>query len=350
MRWLIRILHAFYRGVLYLLTLYLVVVFVVMLVLHVPAIQQALVPYAEKGLSKALDTQVEIGSIHLKLFDVVKVTDFTMYDQHGARMFAANEVRVGVMDITLLQWLEGADEPKEIGARHVTLKEGLVNLYVAKQDSTLNLNFLTEPEDEDSTAGPIIGFDFPEVVVQNLQFNFVDSTLQDTAMAVDSFQLNYNNLSFEDIDLRTGFSLNEVGKLDVNLRHLQAKESKAGMNLRHLSGNLSAYMDSTKNEQLLPERTRGVVFKDFRLSLNRTNVNLDLDMRSEYMSTLFLPDRNRKFTLRARPSIIDPKLITLFAPMELPPLDISLWRATWRVITKTSAAKTCRLATAKKLD
>ena len=320
MKTIFRILHGLYRGVLYLLTVYLVAAFAVMIILHSPAVQERIVPWVEQGVSKALKTRVEIGSVHVKLFDVVQVTDFTMYDQQDVPMFRADDLRVGIINFTILDWLRGKSHPKRIGARTVTLKNGLANLYVAKADSTLNLNFLIESE-EDSTLGPIVGLRFPQIDLQSVDFNFVDSTLTDSALAVDSFRLNYGNLHLQDIDLNAGFSLNTLGHMKADLKHLQAVEPNAGVNLRHLSVNFKAFTDSV-DWQAIPEREHGVQFNNLALDLNRTKLQLSLNMRSEFLSTLFLPNRNRKFSLRAKSSVLDPKLISLFAPLELPELDM----------------------------
>jgi len=323
---LLKALRRVMRGVSYLLTTVLLLLVLVgltiIVILENPAIQNELLPRANRILSDALKTEVRVGHISIELFDKVVLGHVLIKDQQGDTLLQAEELKVGVLDVRLGNLLLAPKAEHHFGARLVELRNAKLNLYKRKADGKLNLAFLFESDKPKDTTkspypGPLFSFDVESVVLNDVDFSFTDSTATAQELAPIPGHLNFRNLKFDNIQFDAGASVFDLQDLAVTIRHLSFHDQTSGVVLSHFSVDAYAALKPDNNPV---GRYYAKRFKpDFRLLnthfvLNGTELNFDLRIQNEYLSTVFSKKGNRNMVFNFRPSVLHFKDIATFIP------------------------------------
>lgn len=199
----------------------------------------------EEVLERQLCTQLEIGEVHVGLFNRVTLRDVSILDQNQASLLKAGLISAKFDIFSLM----GGD----IALQMVSLWDGHLKVYKNKQGESANIQFIIDAfsSKEKKPSSPL-RLRVNSVIVRRFQFHYDEHYKPQTPGRINLAHLGIDNLN-------ANISLKRLTNDSVNLRvrSLQFKE-QSGFDVRRLSLRMTAnrsHCDISRFALELPETT-----------------------------------------------------------------------------------------------
>jgi len=186
----------------------------------------------ENVLTSALGADVQIGSLDIDLPAKLVLRNTTLLDEQDQTLFGISELRTDMVDLPLWKMLLRPSQPADITIEHLDILGPVANLYKRRQDSTLNLDFLTASEDTSASKPIALNVLLRQGRIRDGQFRYVDSTQSDVVLLQED-RFNASNLQVDAISM--DFNLDMQGnplELEGKIETLTARESRSGQTLK----------------------------------------------------------------------------------------------------------------------
>jgi hypothetical protein len=173
-----------------------------MLIFHIPAVQNWAVNQLTQTLSKRLGTRAEVGYLYLKFFDQLVLEDTYIEDVYGDTLLAAKSLNVD-FSLNPLKLLRGQLYIEEISLSHAQLKqrreagESLNTLAIA-------LNRLFPPKDQANNNS--FQIDLEQLYLDEIRFEKDDKVQgQQLSVYIPNGVINFNQLDLPGrvVDIRS---------------------------------------------------------------------------------------------------------------------------------------------------
>ncbi len=146
---------------------------------------------ATRYLSKELGVDVHIGEIELSYFDALKATDIYIADQKEDTLIYVSELQT---DYDIFSFTSD-----KIRLNNIKIAGGNINIGVAKEETQLNIRFLTDyfkpaPTGKPSANSPSLIFDKVEIIDTRFHY-YNENKAPSTSRAFDENNMIYRNLN-----------------------------------------------------------------------------------------------------------------------------------------------------------
>jgi len=121
-----------------------VLVLVLWLLIQTPYVQNRLVDYATKTISKNLNIPISIGSVNFSLFNKFAINDVLVRDRSKDTILHARHIRLNISDWFFLK--------KDIAISYAGLEDVYINTY--RKDSTWNYQFILDALSSGEPSNP----------------------------------------------------------------------------------------------------------------------------------------------------------------------------------------------------
>ena len=199
----------------------------VIVLLHVPAVQSAIGSKVSEALAEKLGTQVNVGRVDLGFFNRIIIDDVDIYDQAGKRMLHASRLAANIELIPILQGKIAISSAQLFGF------DG--NFYQANEESKPNFQFVLDSlASKDTTSHTPIDLRINSVIVRNGAVRFDRHYIPTTTR-----QLNLSHLNVKNISAHLMLKQLTDSTLHLNVKKISLQE-QSGLDLRHLSFKVDA--------------------------------------------------------------------------------------------------------------
>ncbi|MEZ4992712.1 MAG: translocation/assembly module TamB domain-containing protein [Saprospiraceae bacterium] len=194
--------NRWWRHVTRLLLAFMSALVLLMLIFHIPAVQNWAVNQLTQTLSKRLGTRAEVGYLYLKFFDQLVLEDTYIEDVYGDTLLAAKNLNVD-FSLNPIKLLRGQLFIEEISISHAQLKqrreagESLNTLAIA-------LNRLFPPKDKANNNS--FQIDLEQLYLDEIRFEKNDKVQgQQLAVYIPNGVVNFNHLDLPGriVDIRS---------------------------------------------------------------------------------------------------------------------------------------------------
>lgn len=290
-------------------------------VISLPPVQNIMVPYVRNQLSSMLGAQVELAYVNIALPDKVLLGGLKLYDKKDVLLLGVERLKVGIIHLNTLEWIKQDVKLRNIGARIIELEEPVVNLYRSREDCKMNFEFLI-PQQPDTAkpSGAKVHIDLPIIEIENLQFRYVDSTLNAKELRTQRGRVNYANLWVDSMSVEASFKMNGPGRFKAWLEDLHFDEKYSGLHLRHLSTKYETNMDSPFDKtglQTNPDSIPYISLRETHVELDGTFLDFDMEARNERFETFFQNNAPKKYLFRFDRSAFQFESVNYFLPQPL---------------------------------
>lgn len=196
----------------------------------------------ENILTDALGAEVQIGSLQLDLPAKFVLSNTTLLDEQKQTLFGVSELRTDMVDLPVWRLILTPSEASDVTIEHLDVFGPTANIYKRRQDSTLNINFLTASEDTSASKPLPLNLLLRQARLRQGQFIYIDSTKSDAALEKRD-QLNFSHLRLEGISM--DFDLDMQGnplELAGEIEDLTAREAWSGQALKEFHAGYSVEM------------------------------------------------------------------------------------------------------------
>lgn len=211
------------------LALYLLII----VLLHVPAVQTAIGSKVSEVLGEKLNTKVSVGRVDVGFFNRIIIDDVDIYDQNSKRMLHASRLAANIKLLPILQGKIAISSTQLFGLD--------ANLYQADADSKPNFQFVLDSlASEDTTSHTPLDLRINSIIIRNgaVRFNRHDIPTTPT-------KLNVNHLDVKNISANLMLKELTDSTLILNVKKISLHE-KSGIDLSHLSFRVSADHQQTR--------------------------------------------------------------------------------------------------------
>ena len=227
------------------LSLYLLLV----ILLHIPAVQGFLGQQVSDVLGEKLGTEVRIGKVNIGLFNRLIIDDVVVFDQQGKEMLCAARLSVKVNPYSITQGKIIISAAQLFGVQG--------SFYQKDPDTPANYQFaLDSLASKDTTQHTPLDLRISSLIIRRGRFRY-DRLDQ----APTHGRLNPHHLDVKDISAHILLPYLTDDSLETTVKRLSLKES-AGLNLQGLSFHLKANQEQA-------------TIKDFSMKLPSTEVSID---------------------------------------------------------------------------
>lgn len=300
---------------------FLFIFFSTVVVISLPPVQNALVPYVRSQLANRLGTQVELAYVNIALPDKILLGGLKLYDKRGVLLLGVERLKVGIIHLNTLEWLKEDVMQRNIGARIIELEQPVVNLYRSRQDCEMNFAFLLPQQaDTSKPSGKTLQIDLPIIEIEDLQFSYVDSTLSMEELRTQYGRVNYANVMVDSMSVEASFRMLGPGRFRAWLEDLHFQERYSGLRLRHLSTkyetNLVSPFDKTGMETD-PDSIPFVTLKDTHIELDGTFMDFDMEAYNERFENFFQNNAPKRYVFKFDKSNFQFESVNYFLPQPL---------------------------------
>ena len=149
----------------------LALVLVVLLIIHIPAVQRAITPSIAQYLSSKIQSRVEIESIQFSLIDNVSIKGLKVWDPESVDIFSSGTVEVNTSILSLIRGNLIFDDI------HISGVSG----KLTQHEQGLNIQFIIDafqgpPSQIKSTSVTSTNLQFKNVVLEDITFEFISTT------------------------------------------------------------------------------------------------------------------------------------------------------------------------------
>lgn len=235
----------------------LVLVILVVVAVHIPAIQSSLGATVAQILADKLGTVVSVGHVDLGLFNRIVIDDVLIYDQQHKEMLNAKRITAKIDVLPLLDNKISISSAQIFGAKIVTYR---------------------------STAEDAPNFQF---VIDSLASKDTTSRHQPLDLRINSFIMRHSMASWDEYDVAP-----TPGKLNVH--HIKIKDISAHIvlktlhegdsinaNIKKLAFKETSGLDVSKMQMHFEAGRYGARLYDFRLNLPNTSIYIN-DINAQY--------------------------------------------------------------------
>lgn len=254
--------------------------------------QARIIPIVENVLENSLGAPVEVGMVDIALPAKAVLRDVVMKDQQGHRMFAIQEVRVSLASFSLLKFIFNPSATHFLRLNQIDIIQPEAHLYKQRRDGKLNMAFLTESQDTSSGDPMQLDLHLPRIRIRGGMFTYVDSTLSDSALAVND-RVNFSNLHLRRFHTEVSFHLHEDQRMTGWVRDLGVTDDHSLQFVNEFSSHYEINPE-------VPGRGMLMCFEDTRVRTGATFLDLDGQVENVAMhdSLGFVP----AFAAQFRPS------------------------------------------------
>ena len=260
----------------------------VAVLLEVPAVQRHIGSAVSKALAQQLGTDVEVGKVHLGLFNRITIDDVHLKDQQGQPMLDVSRLSTKIDLLPLLD-----------GKVHISSAQLFgMNARISRADasSPLNIQFVLDSlKPKDDTPAKPLDLQIRSLVIRNGAFSY-DQFDQPTTEGL----LNPSHLRVTGLSSHLMLYALTDDSLSLNVKRLTMKES-SGLDIRSLRFRVEA------NRQQ-------ATIDECKLQLPNTALSLS-DLQARYRSTDGTPDwATISYQGTLNPSKITPSDIACIVP------------------------------------
>lgn len=158
------------------LALYLLII----VLLHVPAVQTAIGSKVSEVLGEKLNTKVSVGRVDVGFFNRIIIDDVDIYDQNSKRMLHASRLAANIKLLPILQGKIAISSTQLFGLD--------ANLYQADADSKPNFQFVLDSlASKDTTSHTPLDLRINSIIIRNgaVRFNRHDIPTTPTKLNVN---------------------------------------------------------------------------------------------------------------------------------------------------------------------
>lgn len=275
----------------------------VIIAIQFPYVQTKLVQKASVYISRLLNYPITINSVDISWFDMIDLNGVKVMDKEKNQMIFLEEATV---DFSIRSFSN-----PELVVDEIVLRNGSVNLYKFRTDSTINITdfiasirALARPKEEKSRTP--VPFTVEKVRLENMYFSYFD---QSKPLIKEGF--DHNHFIFENINARVADLKIVADTFQIDVLKLDSKEKQTGLSVQ----NTSVLFTVTKSNMLFEN-----------IDANIGNSKLNHYLRFEYANINDLSDFNDKINVYASldSSIIYSGDLGNFAPQVAPYHDYAL--------------------------
>lgn len=236
---------------------------VIILLLNVPAIQKWCAGFAVDYVSERTKTKLEIGYLHLDIFNGIYIKDLYVEDLNEDTL-----VYVGLLNVDYS--LKKIYWKNTLNIKKIALKDFTVKLSADNDSADFNFQFLIDAfasgEPEDTTSSPTnFNLSVGQVLLKNGSFAYDIYSVPDTSALFNASHIRVDSLYFSsNLDLRL------PSTLDVVCDELSCKE-KSGLRLEYFDAPIHFNLDSLA----LSASTLDIKTNKTRLSGSNIYFNID---------------------------------------------------------------------------
>ena len=224
---------------------------VIIVLLHIPAIQVLCGDFLEQEVGKKIGTKVAVGRISVGLLNRITVDEISISDQEKKEMLACHRLSAKIDVVELLQGRIEITSAQVFGLR--------ATLSRKSAESPLNCQFLIDSiSSKDSTNESSLNLKISSLVIRNSSVRYDILNAKEKEEFFDVNHLFINNISGHII-------INSLTdeNLTARIKKFSFNEENSGFSLNHLSLTLN------NNEQ----KTE---VKDFSLRTENSDISLDI--------------------------------------------------------------------------
>ncbi len=243
------------------------VYFTIVILLHLPAIQNFAGHEVSKLLSKKLGTEVRVGKISLGALNHLVIDDISIADQKKKRLVDISRIAVKVDILNLLR-------SKKILISSAQIFKLQANLYRQNKNTEPNFKFILDSlTSQNNTSHPSFDLQIQSLIIRNSSISYHK---WDAPLVRNRF--NTRHLEVSDISGHININAFNHNRIDVNVRHLSFKE-KSGLKVKHLAFTGSASTKRTQLQDFILEMPNS------KISIPKANIlykiaNKQIDMNS----------------------------------------------------------------------
>jgi hypothetical protein len=250
----------------------------------VPAVQSYLVRQTQHWLEKKIGVPVELQRIDVALPDRAVLGGLDVCDQRGLTLLRVKEVRVGLLNFALWQYIFDQTAVQTLRLSDLSLIGPECHLYRPAQ-GPLNLNFLIDAlRGNGSQSSGRLPFNLAadRIRIKDGRFSYQDST---HVLGEGHFTglVDYHDLRLEEITLEASFALDTAGLTQIDVRHLSLYEAQADWRLDTMRLRLVGDTLSPTGE--LSTSIRGLL-----LRADSTQIRADIDFDDQSLGQLLTFD------------------------------------------------------------
>ena len=199
---------------------------IVIMLTHLPWVQQFIGQQTAQILSKTIGSEVEIGNVNLGFLNRVIIDDVTLLDQQGHEMVNIGRLSTRIDFLPLTQGKISISSIQIFGAK--------VKLTRQDEHSPLNIQFMIDAfASNDSTSNTPLDLRINSVIVRRASFSY------DQLDAEKNTTFDTKHLHFEDISTHVILKILTDDSLNVNVKRLTLKE-QSGLQVKKLAFKLIA--------------------------------------------------------------------------------------------------------------
>lgn len=194
---------------------------ILLVVVSLPATQRKVTSIAKKEVSKLLDTDIDLSSIHYRLFNRVNIKDLLVPDKQNDTLLYIGELDLRIRPLDFLF-------KKQITIANLEIDSLYANVYADSTKSPFNFQFIVDkfaqtdslPKDTASHS------DFPKINIDN--FDMHNSRLSYNILSVplaDSTKFDASHINLTSFKLGLKAKSIDPENLDVSINYLSAVDN-----------------------------------------------------------------------------------------------------------------------------
>ena len=220
--------------------------------LRTPAVQAYVADNIESALESKIGSDVEIGTVDLRLFNRVIIDDVLIYDQARQQLLKAGRISAAIELLPLLDGKISISSAQLFGTR--------VNLYKKDANSPLNCQFLIDSLSSESSEKTPLDLHIASLIIRNgaLTYDRLD-------MPKVNGQLSPHHIALSKIS--SHLIINHITDNEINacIKKLSVTEA-SGLHIDNLTSDLLYSVQGNSHT---------LEVKDFALSMPETSVEID---------------------------------------------------------------------------
>ena len=233
---------------------FLILLVTTVILLQNSKIQNLISDSVVKNLSETLNTKVEVGGVHYKLFSTISIKNLYLEDLRQDTLLFVHELD---MRFNLVNFLRGKFVIKSVGLNNLN-----GNLIIDK-DGVSNLDFVIKAfsnTDAKKKASDPLEFNIKRLTLKNSSFALTNN--RTTNKPATRHMFNPNQLRIRDINTDISFEFYNKDSADLFIKSFAANEQLSGFSITGLEAEIST-------------SSSGMLIPVLKLELPQSTVNFD---------------------------------------------------------------------------
>ncbi|MCD8262290.1 MAG: translocation/assembly module TamB, partial [Bacteroides sp.] len=262
----------------------------ILILLNIPSVQRKMASFASRELEKILETELQIGRIHIGFLNRIIIDDLLVNDQQNTEMLRITRLSA---KFDLLPLLNG-----KVSISNLQLFSFNVALNRAEKESDLNLQFIIDAFKSDKPATESsLDLRINSILIRRGRLSFNVLSEPETPE-----KFNTNHLRFTNI----------IGNLSIKALHKDSINTQ----VKRFSFNEESGLDLQKLSFRAVGNRQGLSVENFSVALPETELKMDtIRLKFNNPGSFLNFSEEVSFSLRIAPSDIVLKDVAPFVPV-----------------------------------